>query len=479
MSLPKADPSESQADQVPLKQKIAYAMGVVSDHYAMVCLSVFFMPFFNDFLKVSATLVGLAMALARIWDAFTDPFVGALSDSCKSKYGRRKPFIFTGSILTGLFFPFIWLASPEWESTTIFAYICVILLIYYTFYSIFSVPYESLGSELTPNYSERTNVYVVRSYVQQTFNLGIIWLFPLAAWLATLPWVDGEVNGVRLVSILIAACIILAGITPAIHCVERYREIAKGQKKEHFLKAVKSLVHNKPLLLVVGIIGTYLLAIISSMQLAYYINVYYIYGGSIQDGANLGAIDGTLRFVFSILGALMIKKLTNHFDKHHILALCVTLLIIALVGMYFTHIPGRPYLTLAMKPIFAVGEVGFWVLVISMRADVCDWDEYKTGRRREGTISAAANWTIKLTISAAILLGGIMLEHFVGFDTTLAEGVEQAPGTMSRLLLAYTVPPIIALIIALCLIWKYPLSGKRMKEIREELEQRRGVTVNS
>lgn len=478
MNPPTSKPGKTEADLVPLKQKIAYAMGVVSDHYAMLSLSVFFMPFFNDFLKISASLVGLAMALARVWDAFTDPFVGALSDRCKSRFGRRKPFILAGSVLTGLFFPFIWLASPNWGPTAIFAYVCVILLIYYTFYSIFSVPYESLGSELTPNYSERTNVYVVRSYVQQTFNLGIIWLFPLAAWLATLPWVDGEINGVRLVSILVAACIILAGITPAVHCVERYREIAKGQSKEHFLKELKSLLRNKPLLIVVGIIATYLMAIISSMQLAYYINVYYIYGGSIQDGANLGAIDGSIRFVFSILGAMMIKKLTNHLDKHHILAICVVLLIIALTGMYFTHVPGRPWLALVMKPLFALGEVGFWVLVISMRADTCDWDEYNTGRRREGTISAAANWTIKLTISAAILLGGIMLDHFVGFDPEMPEGMPQAPGTMSRLLLAYTIPPIIALIATLFLIAKYPLTAKRMKEIREELEQRRGMTVN-
>ena len=454
-------------------------MGVVSDHYAMVCLSVFFMPFFNDFLKVSATMVGLAMALARVWDAFTDPFVGALSDRCQSRFGRRKPFILIGSLLTGLFFPFIWLASPNWEPNTIFLYICVILLIYYTFYSIFSVPYESLGSELTPNYQERTNVYVVRSYVQQTFNLGIIWLFPLAAWLGSLSWVDGEINGVRLVSILIAACIILAGITPAKYCVERYREIAKGQKKEHFLKELKSLIRNKPLLIVVGIIATYLLAIISSMQLAYYINVYYLYEGSVQDGANLGAIDGSIRFVFSILGAMLIKKLTNHIDKHRILGICVLLLIVALLGMYFTHIPGRPFFALAMKPLFAVGEVGFWVLVISMRADVCDWDEYNTGRRREGTISAAANWTIKLTISAAILLGGIMLEHYVAFDNNLPQGAEQMPGTMDRLLLAYTMPPIIALIVALFLIAKYPLTEKCMTKVRAELEQRRGKTVDT
>jgi GPH family glycoside/pentoside/hexuronide:cation symporter len=210
------------------------------------------------------------------------------------------------------------------------------------------------------------------------------------------------------------------------------------------------------------------------MQLAYFINVYYIYEGQLQEGTILGGIDGTLRFVFSILGAIGIKYLADRVDKHHLLMGCILLLIVTFIGMYFTHIPGRPFLTLTMKPFLAIGEIGFWVLVISMRADVCDWDEHRTGRRREGTIAAADNWTIKLTISLAVLLGGVLLEHFVRFNTTLEAGVAQAPGTMDRLLLTYTIPPIIALVICFFILSKYPLTRAKMLEIRKSLEEQRG-----
>ncbi len=472
-----ASNSISGADKVPVSQKIAYGMGVVSDHYATVCLSIFFIPFFTDFLSLSATLVGATMALARVWDAFTDPFVGAWSDQCQSKYGRRKPFIFVGVIATGLCFPLIWQASPDWSDTVSTVFLIGVLLLFYTCYSFFSVPYESLGAELTPDYKERTNIFVVRTYVQQTFNLGIIWVFPLAAWLATFSWVGGEVGGVRLVGYLIGFVIILAGICPAIFCRERYRDIAKGQVRGRFLKELSELLKNRPLLIVIGVIATYLLAIISTMQLAYFVNVYYIYEGKLQEGTTLGGIDGTLRFAFSILGAIGIKYLSERVDKHHLLMMCVGILVVAFIGMYFTHIPGRPYLTLTMKPLLALGEVGFWVLVISMRADVCDWDEFRTGRRREGTISAAANWTIKLTISMAVLLGGVLLEHFVRFNTELEPGVLQEPGTMERLLICYTIPPIIALVICFIILMKYPLSRKKMLEIRASLEEQRGAAA--
>lgn len=412
-------------DRVPLYQKMAYGMGVVSDHYANVSIAyLFFLPFFNDFLKVPATVVTLALALARLWDAVTDPLVGAISDKSKFKFGRRKPFIVAGSILTGLFFPAIWLASPDWNQAVIIGYLIIALLLFYTFYSVFSVPYESLGTELTPDYKERTNTFVVRSYVQQIFNLGLNWAFPLATWLALKPWVGGEINGVRIVSVLIALVIIGAGILPGIFCKERYRKIAQKEQAEikaTFKDGLVSLFKNSQLMIVIGIICTYLLAIMSAGVLGYYVNVYYIFDGDRFAGAVLGGVDGTLRIIFSLIAAYVIKRLTNKFDKHHLMTGCVTAMIIAVIGFYFTIIPGRPLLTLLMKPLQAIGEVGFWILIISMRADVCDWDEYQTGRRREGIISATTNWFTKLTMTLAAVLSGFLIQYAVGFDNEIRD----------------------------------------------------------
>lgn len=508
-----------EEDRVPLGQKIAYAMGVVSDHYATVCLTMFVNAFFVDFLKLGASIVGYAQGVARCWDAFTDPLVGSLSDRCKSRFGRRKPFVFAGAVLTGLCFPLIWLVPEHWSSTAITVYLFAALLAFYSCYSIFSVPYEALGAELTADYKERSQIFVVRSYVQQVFNLGIIWIFPFAMFLATKSWIGGEVNGVRAVSVLIALVIITAGIIPAIFCVERYRNIAEKEGRGAFWTGVKALVRNKPLLIVIGTICTYLFSIIATMNLSYFVNVYYIYEGKIQAGAVLGGIDGTLRFFISIAAAWGIKKLSDRFDKHHLMMACVTILLIAFVGTYFTTLPGRPWLSLAFKPLIAIGEVGFWVLILSMRADVCDWDEYKTNKRNEGLIAAMTNWVNKIAITLAVVVSGLLLQYVVRFDSSLPEETKarieiqaeaeyealpeekkqgedavtldqvrkeleqkavmekQEPGTMARLRLFYTMPQVVALIVCLILLSRYPLSHARMKEIRGELEARRGKAV--
>ena len=508
-------------DRVPLRQKFAYSMGVVSDHYANVCLSIFLMTFFVDFMKLGAAVVGYAMGTARCWDAFTDPLVGTLSDRSKSRFGRRKPFVFVGAILTGLFFPVIWMVPEGWADTAIAIYLFAALLIYYTFYSVFSVPYEALGAELTPDYKERNSIFVVRSVIQQIFNLGIIWIFPFAMWLATKAWIGGEIGGVRTVSWLIAGMIIFAGVFPALGCVERYREIAKREGKADFWKGVKALLRNKPYLIIIGTICTYLFSIMATMNLAYFVNVYYIYGGEVQAGAILGGIDGTLRFVFSLGAAWGIKLLTNKYDKHHMMIGCVALLLITFIGIYFTTLPGRPWLTLVMKPFLAVGEVGFWVLILAMRADVCDWDEFETGKRNEGLIAATMNWVNKMAITLAMVVSGLLLQHVVGFEAKLDDAVKdriaveakakyetmqleqadgenlvsleqltstmerqaimanQEPGTMQRLRICYTLPQVGALSICLILLLKYPLTHERLSEIRSQLEDRRGKTINT
>ncbi len=414
-------------DRVPFWQKVSFGFGVVSDHYANVSIAyIFFLPFFNDYLKVPATIVTMALALARLWDAITDPVMGMISDRCKLKFGRRKPFIIVGSILTGLFFPVIWLASPNWSQGAIIAYLVAALLIYYTFYSIFSVPYESLGTELTADYRERTNTVVVRSYVQQIFNMGLNWAFPLATWLALQSWVGGDVNGVRLVSIAVAVVIIFAGVLPGLFCQERYRKIAQAEntEKTSFKEGLKALIKNTQLMILIGIICTYLLAIMSAGVLGYYINVYYIFDGDRFAGAVLGGIDGTLRTFFAFFAAYIIKRLSNKYDKHHLMITCVISMLIAVIGLFFTMIPDRPLMSLLMKPLQSLGEVGFWILILAMRADVCDWDEYQTGHRREGIISATTNWFTKSTMTLAAMLSGLMIQYAVGLNNKVEDDVK-------------------------------------------------------
>ena len=418
-------------DRVPIFEKISYGIGLASDHFATVSISAFLMAFFTDFLNagVKATIVGAAIAVARLWDAFTDPAAGRISDGCRSRWGRRRPFILVGSVSMGLFFPLIWMVPETWSTVAINTWLFVSVIIFYTLYSIFSVPYEALGAELTPDYRERTSIFVVRTYVQQVYTLFLYWMMPIAMALATLPHVGGEVGGVRRVSWFIGGVIIVAGLFPSLFCRERYKDIAEKEvekNKVSFAETCKTMLKNKPLLIVIGTICFYLFSIMLSMNLAYFVNTYYVFGGDTLQGATLGAIDGTFRIVIAVGAAFVIKQLADRIDKHKLLIGCVVILMVGFAGTYFTTLPGRPWLTLTFKPFIAIGEVGFWVLVMSLRADVCDWDEYNSGTRNEGMIAAITNWVNKIAITLALALSGVMLDHVIRFDSFLDNDAKAA-----------------------------------------------------
>lgn len=122
-------------------------------------------PIYQIVLGLNPLLFGIAMTIPRVWDAFTDPIMGSISDNFRSRYGRRRPFAFAGAILTGITFASIWLVPRNWGEHAMFAYLVGTSLLYFTATTIFSVPLTSLSYEMTPGYHERTRV-MAASYLR-------------------------------------------------------------------------------------------------------------------------------------------------------------------------------------------------------------------------------------------------------------------------------------------------------------------------
>ena len=106
-----------------------------------------------------------------------------------------------------------------------------------------------------------------------------------------------------------------------------------------------------------------------------------------------------------------------------------------------------------------------------MKADAADYDELQTGRRREGSINAFYSWFIKLSLTCAMGVGGLVL-YISGFDAKLGA---QPPEVISRMFGLYLALPLVIWGIAVAIAFKYPLNRARMKEIRDTLEARRGA----
>ena len=99
-------PAIAASDRIPLLQKIMFSAGGTMDYVAAnFSTSVLWMPYFNIGLGIDPALLGIVLMILRGWDAFVDPVMGNFSDNTRTRWGRRRPFMVVGAILTATIFP--------------------------------------------------------------------------------------------------------------------------------------------------------------------------------------------------------------------------------------------------------------------------------------------------------------------------------------------------------------------------------------
>mgnify|MGYP001606957988 FL=1 len=165
VSPPKVEPK----DQLKAGELSAYGAGIIGYQYPHMSLAQLAMPLFNVGLGLAPAVVGGILMVGRLWDAAINPLMGVISDNTRTRWGRRRPYLFVGAILTGVIYPLVWLAPRGWSETALVTYLLATTLLLYTAFAVYSVPYMALGLELSPDYNDRTRVQVWRTLV----NVGL------------------------------------------------------------------------------------------------------------------------------------------------------------------------------------------------------------------------------------------------------------------------------------------------------------------
>lgn len=172
-------PPSSPSARLPVREKIAWGMGGFSDQVATNGLNSLFVPIYNIGFGMSSVLIGWAAAIPRLIDTLSDPVMGNISDNSRSRFGRRRPFVLAGAFLMALGFGLSYMASPYWGSAALFAFAVATGTFFYLMYTIFSVPYNALGLELTSDYDERADVQKYRMILASAASFGVPWLYKI------------------------------------------------------------------------------------------------------------------------------------------------------------------------------------------------------------------------------------------------------------------------------------------------------------
>lgn len=456
-------------DRVSFREKLAFGVGTLPVFYATAGVGSFAIPVYQMTLKLDPVLMGIALSIPRFLDAIVDPLMGRISDNTHSRWGRRRPYIVCGAIIQALFFGTIWMVPTTWSHPAITTYLITTLLLFYFGYTIYAVPLNSLGYEMTPDYKERTSVWSFATFFNKVGELSYSWIFPLT----TMAVFTSVMQGVQIVGWVVAIVVLGGiGIIPGLLVKERYFKQAVKQEKVRIWPALQAAVSNRAFMVLIGLTALQIAAGMLASNIDFYLIVYYMFGGDVAQGSIWKGFLSTSYAVLGILWVFPVNWLANRYGKHVTLGITFALVLLGAAGKWFLYTPGHPWKILFDCLLCGPVWVAIYTLSRSMLADVCDEDELRHGFRREGVFGALFSWVEKTGYSFAFL-GAMITLKLTGFNAAHPGGA-QTPDTILSMRLVLTVSTAAWAIAALVLLAFYPLNRKRVYQIRDALEARRG-----
>lgn len=455
-------------DKVSLKHKLGFGLGGANECLLANSIGAMSSYVFNITLGVSPVLIGIAGAAPRLWEAITDPAIGSMSDNYRSRFGRRKPFIAVGAILAAVIFAAIWFVPRGWSERAYFNYLLVGSILFFTAYALFNIPWNAMGYEMTPDYHERTKVMAYRSVFSALGGIGLPWLFALTK----LSCFKDTLEGARYVGVGTAILMIILGLMPVILGKENYSVQVERQEKIPLMVALRASFNNVPFMAIVGSVTLMIIGIFTVAALGPYLTIYYVLKGDQKAASIIIGWGGTSYALISIVATPVIAFASSKMGKRNALQAFLGLALVGCFSKWFCYNQSNPYLTIVPNLLIGPGFAAVWMLCHAMIADICDVDELKTGMRREGFYGAVYNWALKLGVTGASVLSGLVLVG-TGFNQALGSG--QKPQTLLLMRIFFVAIPAVANIAAMILLRLYNITEDRAYQIRTELEERRGM----
>ena len=470
-------------DQVGFLKMVIYGLGAFVNNTLAAAIGGMLIVL-NLGLGMNPALVGLLGALPRLTDALTDPLMGYISDHTRSRWGRRRPYIFAGAIAAGLIYAALWWLPLGQSEDFYFYWFLIGSIIFYLAYTTFATPWVALGYELTPDYHERTRLMGVQNFIGQLAYVVSPWFL----WIMTnTSWFPDQVEGARWLAIIIGVVVIVMGVLPALLLKERFVDeppVAQSSKEEagprgleglvesllDFLNGLRITISSGPFLKLGA--ATFLVfngfILISSFQ--YYVIIYYVFGGDQALGAEWAGYSGTIGSVATFVVISFVTWLGTRVGKRNAFFIAIGVSMVGYALKWFCYDPEIPWLLLLPAPLMAFGLGGLFTLMGSMIADVVDLDELQTHERREGMYGSIFWWVVKLGMAAALAGGGVLL-NATGFDVEL--GGDQTESAIFLMRLADAFVPVVTSALAIWAVWSYPITEETANDVRAQLEARK------
>jgi len=442
-------------NELSLKSKIGYAAGEFGQTLFWVAISFWLMNFITDELKLPSALAGIAILIAKLWDAITDPIVGQLTEKTETKWGKRRPWLLFGAIPFGLCFLLMFTNVGITNNITLFFWVTLVYMLLNTAYTCVNIPYNSLLYNISADYNQRTSVSgyksmfaVVATLIAAGAAQPIMQMFPTSR------------TGYMGLGAVFGLLMIIFVFIPFLTVKER--RISEPQKTQgNIFKKNAEALKNKPFrfILITWMMNTIGMSMIMA-NLVYYFK--YVYNDE-------GLV--TIAMVVLILASLVFipitVKLSTKIGKNKVYAIGMIFYLVAVLGLFFLgHVLGIVFIYVIMF-VAGIGLSSHNVTPWSMVPDTIDYGYVKTGVRNSGVYYGLWAFVIKVGSALSLFFLGIVLDIF-GYIPDVA----QTDSSLLGIRLALGPIPAVFFIIGIIYLFRYPLTMKECAKIRETIDSK-------
>jgi len=438
---------------LPFADKMRYGAANIAG-FGMIMITSMFLPmFYSDTIGVPLGFISIAIAMATAFDAITDPAMGWISDRTQTRWGRRIPWLAVS--LPGVAIAFWLLFSPPGDLTTTGSAIwfTACYLVFVLFQTVFSIPYYALGYELSLDYNDRTSLFAVASY------FGLIGMV-LGTWLPELLEIQLGLTtraAYNTMGIIYAVLMVVTGLF-LLQVRERPEFMTLGENP--FVPGVRKAMRSRSFVVVLII---YILTLVSFLVPAVLMFYHVTYVLQVENpelwmAIYAGILTGTGLFTIPIW-AMIAKRIGKLYTL--IIGQCIGAG--ANFALFWAGAGDVWYVLGVMIVLGFLGGVDF--LITAMEADITDYDELLTGKRREGQFSALFGIVPKL-----VSIPGMAIPLSILAASGYVPNEVQTPEVISSIKWIYILMPVVFYVLNIFVLLRYPISEKVHKAISKGIE---------
>ena len=431
----------NKMNKLTVGQKIAYGVGAVGKDMVYALSANYVLYYYKDVIGLGGTFVGLILMIARIFDALNDPFMGILVAKTRTRWGRFRPWLFTGTVLNAVVLYALY-AAPRLEGAGMMVFFSAVYIIWGVTYTMMDIPYWSMIPAITDTPADTENLSVIG---RTCAGVGAAIMMMGTMKAVELLGGGSERLGFKYVALGVAAVFVATEII----CCLNVREHSVGDMRTTSVKEMfTALFRNDQALIVVLSIVLINSALYLTSNLIIYFFKYDMGGANWRDNYTLfNTVGGGFQIVgMMIIYPLLRRKLTNTGIFKIALSMAMAGYAVILALCFGGQSGNMLLICIPCILVFAANGI-LAVLTTVFLSNSVDYGEIKTGQREESVIFSMQTFVVKAASGVSVFVTGIGLDLIGLVGNTDDEGViaAQSAATLTGLRLLMTVIPVILL----------------------------------